>query len=223
MHRTWALNPVCRATALVSLSVCSGPLQPGSVTRSAGTARSPAGAHSPEVPGDHPVTSTLSATGPCSRTPPRSWRSPRPGGETWERRRDHSRAGQADLPGRSSTRCRAAPGGSAGETTRIAARPPVGEPAMSPRPPPGAACAPRGTRTCCCRASSVRAASSPRRTARSLGALPMSPARVHSRGVSSPSASRCHPTRPVPPAWFDSHLGGFLRAPVPRLSHLVPA
>jgi hypothetical protein len=27
----------------------------------------------------------------------------------------------------------------------------------------------------------------------------------------------------VPPAWFDSHLGGLLRAPVPRLLHLVPA
>lgn len=83
--------PVCRATALVSFSVCSGPLPSGLGLAECWQPRSPAGAHSPESVGDHPDTSTPSATGPCSRTPPRSWRSPRHRWRNLCRCRDRSR------------------------------------------------------------------------------------------------------------------------------------
>jgi hypothetical protein len=72
----WSFVHSRRATALLSFSACSGPVRPGSVTRCAGTSRSPAGAHTPVVPGGHPATFTPSATGRALARPPADGISP---------------------------------------------------------------------------------------------------------------------------------------------------
>ena len=110
-------------------------------------------------------------------------------------------------------RCRAGrrvappPGGSAGGPLRIAAPPPVGLTPVSPWFPPG-----------------TPAAAEPPPPSVRWVPKPTSPARVHV----FPGFDPLRPngaTRPTCSARVGSipHLGGLLRAPVPRLLHLVPA
>lgn len=168
-----------------------------------------------------------SLAGPCSRTPPRRSGIPCADGESCACRahaRSGCRAAEAALPaGPASCRspCNRRADGLGG--LRALLRAPIGWIGKLPRSPPGIPRISHELRPAAAEPPPCRVASSPRHTARSLGALPMSPARVHSRRVASPSAGRCHPTRRVPPSWFDPHLDGFLRAPTPRLLHLVPA
>jgi len=217
-----------RATALMSFSACSGPLHPGSVTRRARTSRSPAGACTPVVSGHHPDTSTPPRQAVLSHAPLAFGDFPSADGESCvlsrSREREHAPPPKLrDPPGRSN-RLPCSPGGSTGGPRCIAASPPIGSIDDLPEIPAGD---PRASLTRCDPVAAepppCRVASSPRHTARSLSALPTSPARVHSRKVAPPSADRCHPIRRVPPSWFDSHLDGLLRAPDSRILHLVPA
>jgi hypothetical protein len=170
----------------------------------------------------------LSPAGPCSRTPPRRPGSP---ARSWRflrarraRRADRTRrTAEAERPaGPDAAGFPARPGGSAQGLARIAARrrsvrPPLPEtPAGSP-PAPLAGCRSAAAEPppCVRRLVSEADGSFAGCPADSTGARPLP-------GL-PPSAGRCHPTRRVPPSWFDSHLDGFLRAPAPRLLHLVPA
>lgn len=114
------------------------------------------------------------------------------------------------------------PGESADEIPHIAVWSQASSTCLPPRPPPGVApCSSRNTDLplpsllCSCHLVSEADGSFAECLTDFPGARPLP-------GL-PPSAGRCHPTRRVPPAWFDSHLGGLLRAPVSRLLHLVPA
>jgi len=210
----------------MSFSTCSGPFHPGSVTRGAGDSRSPASAHTPVVSGHHPDASARPSPGRALARPPDVRESPAQMANPAHAALARGRAGAPpklrSLPGRplqvSLHRRADGLGG-----LRALLRAPIGWIGELPRSPPGIPRISHEMRPAAAEPPPCRAASSPRHTARSLGALPMSPARVHSRRVASPSAGRCHPTRRVPPSWFDPHLDGFLRAPTSRLLHLVPA
>lgn len=217
-----------RATALVSFSACSGPRPPGSVTRCAGASRSPAGARAPDVPGYHPGTSTCPSPSRALARPPGDRDFPRAAGDFCAPsalvartepgappKRATSRAGRSGFP-------RAAGWIGTGACAHRCA-PTVGETVVVPRTPAGSPPAPLAG----CRSAAAEPPPCDRRLvseadgsfagcladltgARPLPGLP-------------PSAGRCHPTRRVPPSWFDPHLDGLLRAPAPRLLHLVPA
>lgn len=103
--RLQSIRPQSHATALMSLSACSDPLHPGSVTRCHGTSRSPASATTPVVSGYHPDTSTQPLAGPRSRAPPRQSGIPL---HRWRVLRKSALAcGVGELHSRSHATCRA--------------------------------------------------------------------------------------------------------------------
>jgi len=142
----------------MSFSACSGPVRPGSVTRCAGTSRSPAGAHTPDVPGNHPDTLTPSASGRALARPPDDGSSP-----IQEAKLDPRAFSRTQATSQPKLRCRragpaafaASPGESTGGPPRIAARPSTGWVDDIPGSPPEIPRTSHEMRPCRCRASSV--------------------------------------------------------------------
>ena len=195
----WDFRPSRCATALVSLSACSDLCHPDSVTRCAGITRSPAGAHTPVVPGNHPDTFTPPTPGRALARPPGlrdlPTRAANPVCTRARAQADERPAEAVPSAGPAAAGCPAAPGESAEGPARITARHRSVGPVISLDPRLESIASLTRRHSAAAEPPPVVVASSPRHTARSLGALPTSPARVHSREVASPSADRCHPTR----------------------------
>lgn len=199
MRVGWDFRPSRCATALVSFSACSGLCHPDSVTRCAGITRSPAGAHTPVVPGNHPDTFTPPTPGRALARPPGlrdlPTRAANPVCTRALAQAGDCTAEAAPSAGPVAAGKPAAPGESAEGPARIAARHRSVGPVISLDPRLGSIASLTRRHSAAAEPPPFVVASSPRHTARSLGALPTSPARVHSREVASPSADRCHPTR----------------------------